>query len=126
MRHIDTAYIVIGVLYLVVGMLLGILMGVRQDMQFAPVHAHINLVGFSAHCLFGLVYKAWPKLKAGALVVAQFWLFVVGSPVFMVGIALAIRSGSPTLAIMGSLLVFLGALLFLVITGRGLLRGSND
>jgi hypothetical protein len=116
----------IGALYLVIGMLLGIAMGVRQDMQFAPVHAHINLVGFSAHCVFGLVYKAWPKLKTSALAVAQFWLFVAGSPLFMVGIAVAIRTGSVTLAIVGSVLVFLGALLFLVIAGRGLLHGSND
>ena len=126
MKHIDRLYIVIGALYLVLGMLLGIVMGVRQDFLLAPVHAHINLVGFAAHCIFGLVYRAWPELKQGAIAATQFWLFVVGSPVFMVGIALAIRSGSPTLAIIGSLLVFLGALLFLVITGRGLLRGSND
>jgi len=125
-KHIDTLYIMIGALYLVIGMLLGIAMGVRQDMQFAPVHAHINLVGFSAHCVFGLVYKAWPKLKTSALAVAQFWLFVAGSPLYMVGIAVAIRTGSVTLAIVGSVLVFLGALLFLVIAGRGLLHGSND
>lgn len=126
MKHIDTIYIVIGALYLVIGMLLGIAMGAREDMQFAPVHAHVNLVGFSAHCVFGLVYKAWPKLKTGGLAIAQFWLFVVGSPLFMVGIALTIRHGSPTLTIVGSALVLLGALLFLVIAGRGLLQGSND
>jgi hypothetical protein len=120
-KRIDTIYIVIGALYLVIGMLLGILMGARQDMQFAPVHAHINLVGFSAHCVFGLVYKLWPQLKAGALAAVQFWLFVLGSPVFMVGIAITIRAGSPILTIVGSLLVFLGALFFLLITGRGLL-----
>jgi hypothetical protein len=125
-KRIDTAYIVLGALYLVIGMLLGILMGVREDMQLAPVHAHINLVGFSAHSVFGLVYKMWPKLKAGALAAVQFWLFVVGSPVFMVGIAVTIRSGSPTLTIIGSALIFLGALVYLVITGRGLLHGSNE
>jgi hypothetical protein len=124
--YISTAYIVLGALYLVIGMLLGIFMGVREDMQFAPVHAHINLVGFSAHCVFGLVYKVWPKLKAGAMALTQFWLFVLGSPVFMVGIALAIRNGRPGVAIIGSLLIFLGALLFLFITGRGLLQGSNE
>jgi hypothetical protein len=125
-KRIDTAYIVIGALYLVIGMLLGIVMGSREDMQFAPVHAHINLVGFSAHCVFGLVYNAWPKLKAGTLAAVQFWLFVVGSPLFMVGIAITIRAGSPMLTVVGSLLIFLGALLFLVITGRGLLHGSNE
>jgi hypothetical protein len=126
MKHIDTLYIVIGALYLVIGMLLGILIGGRHDMEFAPVHAHINLVGFSAHCVFGLVYKSWPKLKVGALAAVQFWLFVVGSPLFMVGIAITVRGGPPTLTILGSLLVILGALVFLLIAGRGLLRGNND
>jgi hypothetical protein len=76
--------------------------------------------------VFGLVYKSWPKLKVGALAAVQFWLFVVGSPLFMVGIAITVRGGPPTLTILGSLLVVLGALVFLLIAGRGLLRGNND
>jgi hypothetical protein len=79
MKQNDSPYIVLGALYLVAGMLLGIVMGIRQDFQLAPVHAHVNLVGFAAHSVFGLVYKAWPSLKEGAMAIAQFWLFVVGS-----------------------------------------------
>ena len=126
MRHIDRLYIVIGALYLVLGMLLGIVMGVRQDFLLAPVHAHINLVGFAAHCIFGLVYRAWPELKQGAIAATQFWLFVVGAPLLMIGIAIAIKTNNPALAIVGSMLVTLGALLFLIIAGRRLLRASDD
>jgi len=99
-------------------------MGVRQDILLAPVHAHINLVGFAAHCIFGLVYRAWPELKLGAIAVAQFWLFVVGAPLLMIGITIAIKTSNPALAILGSMLVMLGALLFLIITGRRLLRAA--
>lgn len=122
----DRLYIVIGALYLVIGMLFGIVMGVRQDFVLAPVHAHINLVGFAAHCIFGLVYRAWPELKHGAIAAAQFWLFVVGAPLLMIGITIAIATNNTALAIAGSLLVTLGALLFLLITGGRLLRGSGD
>jgi hypothetical protein len=125
-KNIDRLYIVLGALYLFIGMLLGIVMGVRQDFLLAPVHAHINLVGFAAHCVFGLVYRAWPELKQGAIAAAQFWLFVVGAPLLMVGIAIAIKTNNPALAIVGSMLVTLGALLFLIITGRRLLRASDD
>jgi hypothetical protein len=125
-KHIDRLYIVIGALYLVIGMLLGIVMGVRLDFALAPVHAHINLVGFAAHCIFGLVYRAWPELKVGAIAAAQFWLFVVGSPLFIVGIIIAMNTNNPALAIVGSMLVTLGALLFLIITGRCLLRAGDD
>jgi hypothetical protein len=124
-KHIDRLYIVLGALYLVIGMVLGIVMGIRQDFLLVPVHAHINLVGFAAHGIFGLVYKAWPELKGGAIVAAQFWLFVLGAPLLMIGIAIALRTNNPALAIVGSILVILGALLFLIVTGGRLLRTSN-
>jgi hypothetical protein len=60
------------------------------------------------------------------MAIAQFWLFVVGSPLLMLGIAIAIKTSNSALAIVGALLVFLGALLFLVMTGRGLLRGTTN
>jgi hypothetical protein len=122
MKNIDVLYVVIGALYLVIGMLVGIVMGIQQDFTLAPVHAHIDLVGFSAHCVFGLIYKAWPSLKEGTLALVQFLLFVIGSPILLVGIAVAIKSTSATLAIIGSMLVILGAVVFLVIVARGLLR----
>jgi hypothetical protein len=125
-KHIDRLYIVLGALYLVIGMVLGIVMGIRQDFLLSPVHAHINLVGFAAHGIFGLVYKAWPELKDGVIAAAQFWLFVVGAPLLMVGITIAIKTNNPALAIVGSMLVILGALLFLIVTGRRLLRTSAD
>ncbi|MFI4868573.1 MAG: hypothetical protein ACHQDD_04390 [Steroidobacterales bacterium] len=124
MKLNDLLYVTLGACYLVLGMTLGIVMGIRQDFQLSPVHAHINLVGFAAHCIFGLVYRSWPSLKQGAMAVAQFWLFVLGSPVLMVGIAVAILTNNPALAIVGSMLVILGALLFLVIVARGLLRSG--
>jgi hypothetical protein len=125
MKRHDTLYIVLGACYLVAGMVLGIVMGIRQDFLLAPVHAHINLVGFASHSVLGLVYKAWPSLKEGALATCQFWLFVLGSPLLLVGIAIAIKANNPALAIVGSMLVILGAVLFLVVTWRGLLRPSR-
>jgi len=125
MKNIDILYVVIGALYLVIGMLLGIVMGIHQDFTLGPVHAHINLVGFSAHCVLGLIYRAWPTLKEGALALIQFLLFVIGSPILLVGIAVAIKSANAALAIIGSMLVILGAVLFLVIVTRGWLRSGR-
>jgi hypothetical protein len=53
---------------------------------------------------------------------AQFWLLVAGTPLFMVGIAMSITANNMAVAVLGSILVFLGALLFLVVSARGLLR----
>ena len=118
MKRIDAIYVTIGVVYLVVGMVLGIVMGTRQDFQLAPVHAHLNLVGFVSHCVFGLVHRVWPALRAGVIATVQFWLFVLGSPLFVAGIAVSILGGTIILAVIGSILVLVGALLFLVMMLR--------
>ena len=118
MKRIDSIYVVIGIFYLVAGMVLGIVMGTRQDFQLAPVHAHLNLVGFVSHSVFGLVHRAWPALRAGMIASVQFWLFVLGTPLFVAGIAISILGGMIWLAVIGSILVLLGALLFLVMMLR--------
>jgi hypothetical protein len=118
MKRIDAIYVAIGIVYLVVGMVLGIVMGTRQDFQLAPVHAHLNLVGFVSHSVFGLVHRVWPALRAGVLAGIQFWLFVLGTPLFVAGIAVSILGGVIWLAVIGSILVLLGALVFLVMMLR--------
>ena len=119
MKRIDAIYVTIGIIYLIAGMVLGIAMGTRQDFQLAPVHAHLNLVGFVSHCMFGLVHRVWPALRAGAIASVQFWLFVLGTPLFVAGIAMSILGGTIVLAVVGSTLVLLGALVFLVMMLRG-------
>src|SRR5215469_11240886 len=103
MKRIDAVYVTIGVVYLIVGMVLGIVMGIRQDFQLAPVHAHLNLVSFVSHCAFGLVHRAWPALRANLIASVQFWLFVLGTPLFVTGIALSILGGMIVLAVIGSI-----------------------
>lgn len=124
MKNIDVLYVVIGAFYLVAGMLMGIVMGIHQDFRLAPVHAHINLVGFSAHCIFGLIYRTWPALRDGALALVQFLLFVIGTPILLIGIGVAVESANVTPAIIGAMLVTLGAAAFLVVVARGLLRAQ--
>lgn len=125
MKRIDILYVAIGSLYLVVGMALGIAMGAKQDFQLAPVHAHINLVGFVAHCVFGVVHRAWPALRAGALASIQFLLFVIGTPIFLAGVAIATLTGHIVLVVIGAFLVLLGALAFFVMVARAWFAAAN-
>jgi hypothetical protein len=118
MRRVDSIYVVIGIFYLVAGMVLGVVMGTRQDFQLAPVHAHLNLVGFVSHSVFGLVHRAWPALRSGVVAAVQFWLFVLGTPLFVAGIAISILGGMVWLAVVGATLALAGALLFLVMMLR--------
>ena len=80
MLKLDLTYVVLGALWLVLGMILGIVMGASENFAYAPLHAHINLVGFTCHSIFGIVYRLWPSMKTSALAPFQFWIFVIATP----------------------------------------------
>ncbi len=111
-------YLILGTLYLCLGMVMGIVMGMSENFELTPVHAHINLVGFACHSIFGIVGKVWPGVARNSFAKAQFWIFVVGSPILMVGIGLSIVGHNPVLAIIGSLLCLIGVLLYLAMIIR--------
>jgi hypothetical protein len=118
MKTVDSSYVVIGALWLVIGMILGIVMGASHNFQFMPLHAHINLVGFACHSIFGLVYRQWPAMKASGLALLQFWLFVSATPITLVGLYFTLSGGPELPTIIGSLGLLLGAILFLVMIWR--------
>jgi hypothetical protein len=114
MNKIDVNYVAIGAVWLVLGMALGIVMGAMEDFQYAPVHAHINLVGFACHAIFGLSYRNWPTLKSSALAPYQFWIFVVATPITLIGLYFTLSGGPVLPTIVGSFGLLAGAALFCV------------
>ena len=118
MKTVDSTYIVIGAFWLLIGMTLGIVMGASHNFQFMPLHAHINLVGFACHSIFGLVYRQWPAMKASGLASLQFWLFVSATPITLLGLYFTLSGGPVLPTIIGSLGLLLGAILFFVIIWR--------
>ena len=112
MRRIDTFFVLTAAACLIGGVGMGIFMGIAHDFQFAPVHAHLNLLGWASLALFGLVYKAWPALAQSRLALAHFALSAPSALVFPAGIYLSIAHQSPALAIGASLLWLAGALAF--------------
>jgi len=115
MKNIDTAYVVIGAVWLVVGMAVGIVMGASHNFQFMPLHAHINLVGFACHSIFGLTYRHWPGMKNAGLAILQFWLFVLATPTTLLGLYFTLNGGPELPTILGSIGLLVGALLFAVV-----------
>jgi len=73
------SFLILGALYLLVGLSFGIFMGATQEFDLAPVHAHINLVGFTLMTLFGIVYRIIPGLAETTLAKVHFWLFQIGA-----------------------------------------------
>lgn len=113
-NRIDLQFLLVAVLLLLCGIGLGLTMGIRQDFQLTPVHAHFNLAGWASLALFGLVYRAYPELAERKLAKVHFWLSAPAAVVFPIGIALSLLYEWPFLAIIGSIVWIAGAIVFLV------------
>jgi len=112
MPRIDVSFILLSVLCLIVGIGMGIVMGAAHDFRFTPVHAHLNLLGWTSLALFGLVYKNYPALKASWLASAHLILSGSTAIVFPAGIYISIAHDNPALAIAASFVALAGILVF--------------
>lgn len=78
----------LALLYLLVGVAIGIGMGATENFTLRPVHAHINLLGWTTLALAGLAYGVFPVLAQSRLAAVQFWLHNIGLPVMMVSLTM--------------------------------------
>ncbi len=106
-------FILTGSILGVLGMLMGISMGMNEDFTYAPVHAHINLVGWVSLALFGLAYRAG-LAKLDRLAVIHFWVALAGAIVLPIGIYLSMANQQPAVAVIGSLISLVSMILFVV------------
>ena len=79
-------FMLAGIVFVVLGMLLGIYMGSKEDFTLAPLHAHLNLVGWATMMLFGLFYRGDPVAAAKPIATWQFYSAVAGMIFFIPGI----------------------------------------
>ncbi len=104
-----------------IGIVLGIVMGIRQDFVLMPVHAHLNLLGFVTMFLSALYYRVVPEAAASGLARYQAIVSVAGAVVFPIGIACVLLGGHDrfeSVVVAGALTVLLGMALFAVIVFR--------
>lgn len=74
------------VLYALLGIGMGIVMGAQQDFTNKSVHVHVNLLGWVSLALMGVVYQVFPGMARSMLAKAHFWLHNLGLPVMMAGL----------------------------------------
>lgn len=115
--NISRNFLLVGTLYILVGMGFGMHMGASGDHTFAPLHAHINLVGFVLSILFALVYRSYPAMADTGLAKIHFWLHQTGSLVLIVMLFLLLsgritEAGMVPIAPISELLLVIGTALF--------------
>jgi len=109
-------WIKLAVLYLLSGVVFGLVMASNHHFEFAPVHAHINLLGWASMALVGVIYHLFPRAGGSRLGLWHFWLHNLALPVAMVAL-LFMLAGNPQLEKLvatASAVIVLGVLLFAI------------
>lgn len=110
----------LAVLYLLVGVGLGLYMAASHDHSMHPVHAHLNLLGWVTMALFGLYYRLVPDAGRSTLAKVHFWVYVPAHLVMMVMLWILFTGRpqvEPVLAI-ASTVVALACVVFAVVVWR--------
>lgn len=102
------------VLFVIAGMIWGIIMGISENHVTMPAHAHLNLLGWVSLFLIGTYYRLNPALERSRSAILQVWTWIAGTLVLTVGVGLIFTGhaeGDPIAAI-GSFIMLFAALWF--------------
>lgn len=117
MKNVDRNFLGLSAIYGVLGMAIGLYMASIETFRLSPVHSHLTLFGFVSMAVYGLAYRTG-LAKNDSWAAAHFWVSAVGAVIFAIGEGIAIYGGTIMIAVIGSLLVFLAALQFVVAVFR--------
>ena len=116
----DRKFVLTGLGYAIVGLVLGIYMAASKNHGHMVTHAHIMLVGFVVSFVYGLCHKLWLGNTTSMLAMIQFYIHQVGSAALFIGLFLlygkfvAVDVIDPLLAV-ASVIVFVGVVLMKVL-----------
>ena len=119
MAHIDRAFVGVGLIWLVLGMVLGLFMGITANNQLLTVHITMVLSGFVVLSIYGVIYRLWPVLKESPIAKAQFWVAMIAVLGQVIGAYQFATSGGTQIAIIavGSVLAILAGVLMTLMFG---------
>jgi cbb3-type cytochrome oxidase subunit 1 len=111
-----TRFLRIAVVYLVIGVVFGIWMGITQQFQFAPAHAHLNLLGWASLALMGVIYHLFPAAARTRLAHWHFWLYNIGAAGFVISLTCVIAGNEHMRQplIIASNVIIVGVVLFAI------------
>ena len=120
MINMSNWFLRLAVLYLIVGVGLGLYMAASNDHSMFPVHAHLNLLGWVSLALFGMFYRVVPAAAATTLAKLHFWVYVPAHFLQMVLLAMFFRGVTAIEPALGavSMLVGVAILMFAVVVWK--------
>jgi len=114
MPKISEYYFRTAILFLIVGIAIGIHMSISQNHNVIGAHAHINLLGWVTSALFGGYYALNPAKAAGRLAMIQYVVYTLGAAVMGASLYLLLsgNAGAEPAVAISSIVTFAGVLIF--------------
>ncbi|HVV65439.1 MAG TPA: hypothetical protein VHC42_08205 [Rhizomicrobium sp.] len=129
MPRVSAAFFSLGILFVLAGMTLGQYMAKANDFVLAPVHAHLNLIGWVTMGLYGTFFALTKSTYSPRLAWTVFLLTLTGVVIMIPALTMLLRTGDdatwgPIAGIAGGF-AMLGALVFAVCAFRELFRSRT-
>lgn len=125
MPRIADLYFKTAIIFLIIGIGMGLNMAISQDHTVTGAHAHANLLGWVTMAIFGGYHALNPKKAERRIAMVQYCIYTAGVAVMIPSLYLYLLGNAamePLVAI-SSIVTFAGVLLFAVIifTGKELM-----
>src|SRR5690606_33302140 len=113
MPRLSEYYFRTAILFLLVGIAVGLHMSISGNHGVIGAHAHINLLGWVTSALFGGYYALNPAKAEGLLPRVHFWLYTAGVVIMSASLYLLLKQtpGMEPFVAAGSLLTAAGILI---------------
>ncbi len=117
MPRIAQLYFRTAIIFLIVGISMGLTMAISQDHSAIGAHAHANLLGWVTMAIFGGYHALNPAKAERRIAMIQYFVYTTGVAVLVPALYLML-TGNPSMepvVAVASLIAFAGVLLFAVI-----------
>ncbi|MGF6255252.1 hypothetical protein [Ensifer sp. LBL] len=117
MPRLAQLYFKTAIIFLIIGLCMGLHMAISQDHAATPAHAHTNLLGWVTMAIFGIYYALNPAKAERRLALVQYYVYTSGVAVLVPSLYL-MTTGRPEIepiVAVASIVAFLGVLLFAVV-----------
>jgi hypothetical protein len=94
MPRISELFFRSAILFLIVGIGLGLQMSISQNHNVIGAHAHINLLGWVTSAIFGGYYALNPAKATGLLPLVQYWVYTIGVVVMAISLYLLLTGNT--------------------------------
>jgi hypothetical protein len=121
MPRIANLFFKTAILFLIIGIGIGLQMAISQNHNVIGAHAHINLLGWVTSAIFGGYYALNPAKAEGRLPLLHYGIYTAGVVIMVVSLYLLLQGNTAFEPVVagGSIITFIGVLLFAVVVFRG-------